>query len=48
MTNDRYIIAPESEYGILVVRFDGRKVGQSQTEAGCRLIRRNHHNRQES
>lgn len=41
-----YEIRYEREYALLVVRFNGRKIGTSPTEAGARLIRRNHRRHQ--
>lgn len=41
--NADYTITRESEYGgLMVVRYQGRKIGTSQTEAAARIIRRNH------
>jgi hypothetical protein len=44
MAND-YTITRDPETGLQVVRFNGTKIGQTQTPAGAQLIRRNHRRR---
>lgn len=40
--NTHYEIYRDASTGLMVVYADGSKVGQTQTLAGARLIRRNH------
>ncbi len=48
MNYERYTIRKEAEYGgLFVVRLDGVKIGQTQTEAGAMIIRRRHAQRME-
>lgn len=37
-----YTIHKDRETGLMFVLADGAKIGQTQTEAGAKLIRRNH------
>lgn len=47
-TDTAYTMNREAEYGgLVVVRFHGLKIGQTQTFAGAQLIRRNHRRQQE-
>lgn len=41
-TNTRYEIRRDHETGLMFVYANGSKIGQTQTLAGARLIRRNH------
>lgn len=41
-----YTITRDSNTGLQVVRFNGTKIGQTQTPAGAQLIRRNHRRRE--
>jgi hypothetical protein len=40
-----YSIKKDPETGLMIVRFKGRKIGTSQTEAAARIIRRRHSQR---
>lgn len=42
MSDTTYTITKDPETGLQVVRHNGIKVGQTQSLAGARLIRRNH------
>ena len=45
---ERYSITRDPETGLMIVRFDGRKIGSSQTETAAKIIRRKHSQRQSS
>jgi hypothetical protein len=45
---DRYSITRDPDTGLMIVRYDGVKIGSSQTEAAARIIRRRHSQREES
>lgn len=39
---ERYTMTRDRETGLMIVRFDGVKIGSSQTETAARIIRRKH------
>lgn len=43
-----YSITRDPETGLQIVRYRGRKIGETQTPAGAALIRRNHRRRLEN
>jgi hypothetical protein len=43
-----YSIKKDPETGLMIVRYNGRKIGSSQTEAAARIIRRRHSQRRSS
>jgi hypothetical protein len=42
---ERYSITQDPATGLMIVRFDGVKIGSSQTETAARIIRRKHNTR---
>ncbi|WP_432112845.1 hypothetical protein [Streptomyces sp. S1] len=42
---ERYTITRDPDTGLMIVRYDGDKIGSSQTEAAAKIIRRKHYQR---